>query len=70
VSDERSKERFERGFADRRKLAHPDFALTVFYPFKQSEPNEGHVGLHWMTDDAVWRASFRSRHDCRVAHTT
>jgi putative DNA methylase len=36
-------ESFEKAFSKLRQVAHPDYPLTVFYAFKQSEHDEGGV---------------------------
>ncbi len=49
-SEQRFEDGFEKAFAHLRKAARPDFPLTVFYAFKQSEHDEsGVASTGWET---------------------
>jgi putative DNA methylase len=49
-ADKRFEEAFERVFANLRKISNPDYPLTVFYAFKQSEHDEsGVASTGWET---------------------
>ncbi|HLI43599.1 MAG TPA: hypothetical protein VKU92_03930 [Acidimicrobiales bacterium] len=50
LSEQRFEDGFEKAFAHLRKAARPDFPLTVFYAFKQSEQDDsGVASTGWET---------------------